>query len=156
MFCVSWNFHCKYQHIGFLKCSMIPGSCWLESVWCSLGSVLPTSWAPAVTFTIMLILLSVCFLPWSGSLRWVCPLGCLVISEFLGLWASWLPCLQSLNSWRPPGIPPHCSSKMLILVLTPACSDESMSCWRAHNQLWLGHWLIDTPRDTDAQAHHYL
>lgn len=72
MFCVSWNFHCKYQHIGFLKCSMIPGSCWLKSVWCSSGSVLPASWAAAVTFMIMLILLSVCLLP---SVVWIAGMG---------------------------------------------------------------------------------
>lgn len=38
----------------------------------------------------------------------------------------------------------------------PARPDEAKSCWGVHNRLWLVQWLIDTPRVTDAQTHHYL
>lgn len=73
---------CKYQHMGFLKWSMIPGSCWLKLVWCSSGSVLPTSWTAAVTFMTVLILLSVCSLPWSGLLGWAARWAALWFQSF--------------------------------------------------------------------------
>lgn len=102
---------------------------WYGSYW---AQHCPHPEQTAVTFTLH----SVCSLPRSRLLGWVCLLDCPVVPEFLGLWASWLPCLQWLSAWQSPGIPLHGSSKMLILVLVPAWSEEAMS-WRVHNQLWL-------------------